>query len=169
MVPWLERQYEEVVRRTVATPPATQVIPDARRLCFGHVAHSTTKDYCCTISAALKNCPNQEWKRPPGSHPVEGHCSSTRPSRVLRTVSPGAASWTRLHSARMHVTADVVSCSHGCHVAWLLTVLVCWLLSISASWLPHLKHSAMASWFVTSSRSLAICCNIFVCFCFHIV
>jgi len=55
------------MRRTDTTPPATQVIRDARLRYFGHVATSgSAEDHCRAVSAALKIRSIQKWKRPPG-------------------------------------------------------------------------------------------------------
>jgi len=51
-----------------------QVICGDRLCCFGHVTQlRSAEDHFHAISAALKICPNQEWKHPPGrpSHLVE--------------------------------------------------------------------------------------------------
>jgi len=85
------------MKRITTIPPAMQVSRDARLCCLGHVARSgSVEDHCRTISAALKVCPNQEWKHQPGRpraswlRTVEKDVAAlnTWPGRVLRTVSP---------------------------------------------------------------------------------
>jgi len=91
-------------------------------------------------AAALKIHPNQEWKHPPGRPRatwlrmwrrtlLRWTLASTRPSRVLRTASPGTASWT-LNQEWKHqpgrpratwlrtVEKDLAPLNLGFHAAW---------------------------------------------------